>query len=65
MRAEKGQVRSYHLTRWSSAETVGIQGIAAHLSTYCAGHRGGSGESVIGPALHLSSHEKNDLKNRR
>lgn len=37
MRAEKGQVSGYHLTRWSSAETVGIQGIAAHLSTYCAG----------------------------
>ena len=65
MRAEKGQVSGYHLTRWSSAETVGIQGIAAHLSTYCTGHGGGQGDRVIGPALHLSSHEKNDLKNRR
>ena len=47
MRAEKGQVRSYHLTRWSSAKTVGIQGIAAHLSTYCMGHGKGVGDSVI------------------
>ena len=58
MRAEKGQVSGYHLTRWSRAETVGIQGIAAHLSTYCTGHGGGTGESAISPVCTCFSTNK-------